>query len=185
LISVSLGAGLSPLYFFCQYTKIIILIWGEKIKKLLKKAADAVIAAPEKIRDLFLSLFGPGKRVFTEKKEAFSSLVTGIPEKTFRLIQFGALGLSGLALILLVLSMVIRSGSSQTEAVLPPPRAPEDFFPADEPDYIPQVLLEREPRSSWTAEDAGSSWTNPLDQGEEVWKGRLKAAVDELLESVP
>ena len=114
--------------------------------------------------------------------------MAGISEKSFRRIQFGALGLCALALILLVLSMAGRSGSSQTEAALAvqgPTIPPEDFFSAGEPDYVPQVLLEREPRSVWTPEDAGSYWTNPLDQGEEVWKGRMKAAVDELLESVP
>ncbi|MDR1251993.1 MAG: hypothetical protein LBK62_07475 [Treponema sp.] len=62
---------------------------------------------------------------------------------------------------------------------------PEELFLPDEPDFIPGVLLERERRTSWTAEDAAPYWQDPLRNGEEQWRERLEAAIDELLERVP
>ena len=61
----------------------------------------------------------------------------------------------------------------------------EEIFLPDEPDFIPGVLLYREQRSSWTSEDAQEFWQDPLTIGEEVWRERLEAAIDEFLESVP
>lgn len=62
---------------------------------------------------------------------------------------------------------------------------PEDFFLPGEPDFLPEALLEREPREFWTVEDTRQFWTDPLDYGPEAWGGGIRAAVDELLERVP
>ena len=62
---------------------------------------------------------------------------------------------------------------------------PEELFLPDEPDFVPGVLLERERRTVWTVEDAAPYWRDPLQNGEEQWRNRLEAAVDELLERVP
>ena len=65
------------------------------------------------------------------------------------------------------------------------PIPPEDFFLPDEPDFIPDVLLEREKRSSWSEQDAMEYWQNPLEAGEEQWRKKIEAAIDEYLERVP
>jgi hypothetical protein len=62
---------------------------------------------------------------------------------------------------------------------------PEELFLPDEPDFVPGVLLERERRTAWTVEDAAPFWQDPLKYGEEPWRARLEATVDELLERVP
>jgi hypothetical protein len=62
---------------------------------------------------------------------------------------------------------------------------PEELFLPDEPDFVPGVLLEREKRSVWTAEDMAPYWQDPLKNGEERWRDSLEAAVDELMERVP
>jgi len=100
---------------------------------------------------------------------------------------------TAVVVFLLVLSVVLSlKGSSKKESA-----AGQDGFnrqiavPADElflpeePDFVPGVLLQREQRSSWTEEDAAVYWQDPLRQGEEQWREKLEAAVDEFLERVP
>jgi hypothetical protein len=61
----------------------------------------------------------------------------------------------------------------------------EDLFLPDEPDFVPEVLLERGRRSSWTEQDAAEYWQDPLRFGEEQWRERIEAVIDEFLERVP
>ncbi|MDR1957346.1 MAG: hypothetical protein LBQ30_10920 [Treponema sp.] len=63
--------------------------------------------------------------------------------------------------------------------------APEELFLPDEPDFLPEVILEREPRSPWTAEDVRPFWTDPLHDDPERWREQVQTAIDELLEGVP
>jgi hypothetical protein len=62
---------------------------------------------------------------------------------------------------------------------------PEELFLPAEPDFLPGVILDREPRRSWTAGDAEPYWQDPLKYGEEPWRDRVEAVIDELLEQVP
>ncbi|MHB9293333.1 hypothetical protein Holit_02454 [Hollandina sp. SP2] len=63
--------------------------------------------------------------------------------------------------------------------------APEDLFLPDEPDFLPEVLLNREPRNPWTLEDVRPFWTDPLQDDPELWRERIKATIDTFLEGVP
>jgi hypothetical protein len=60
----------------------------------------------------------------------------------------------------------------------------DDLFLPDEPDYLPQIILNRTPQI-WTADDAQTYWTDPLKSNTEYWRQGLKTAVDVLLESTP
>ena len=99
----------------------------------------------------------------------------------------------GMALVLGMLIRVLvevqtRSGLSARDAAAafePHTIPPEDFFLPGEPDFLPEILFEREPREKWTAGDARPFWTDPLDYGPEIWIEGIQAAVDELLERVP
>ena len=62
---------------------------------------------------------------------------------------------------------------------------PEDLFLQKEPDFIPGVLLVRERRTMWTAEDAEQYWQDPLKHGEEPWRQQIEKVIDELMEHVP
>jgi len=77
----------------------------------------------------------------------------------------------------------LPSGPERFNIIAPIPL--EDLFLPDEPDYIPGVLLEREQRASWTSEDAAEHWQDPLRFGEEQWREKIEAAIDEFLERVP
>ena len=72
-------------------------------------------------------------------------------------------------------------GSTVQRAVIPPD---ELFLPA-EPDFVPGVMLERDRRTAWTAEDAAPLWQDPLKNGEQEWRDRIEKTIDEILESVP
>jgi len=61
----------------------------------------------------------------------------------------------------------------------------EEFFLPYEPGFVPDVLLEREPKEAWTEEDARPFWTDPLPGNEGVWRKRIESGVDSLLENVP
>jgi hypothetical protein len=61
---------------------------------------------------------------------------------------------------------------------------PEEFFLSEEPDFIPGVLLEQEPRTTWSEQDAMQNWHDPLKNNEEFWRFQLEKAIDELMEHV-
>lgn len=61
----------------------------------------------------------------------------------------------------------------------------EELFLPDEPDFLPEVILERERRSSWTEQDVSEYWQDPLKFGEEQWREKIEAAIDVFLERVP
>jgi len=61
----------------------------------------------------------------------------------------------------------------------------EEMFLPDEPEFLPEVIIERERRSSWTEDDAAQYWQDPLRNGEQQWRDKIEAAVDKFLERVP
>jgi hypothetical protein len=63
--------------------------------------------------------------------------------------------------------------------------APGDLFLPGEPDVLPEFIPERPPRDTWTEADAGPYWTDPLEGKEQVWRDRLGAVIDDLMEGVP
>ena len=125
-------------------------------------------------------------------------LIEKIPEEKRRLVLICAGG--GLVILALVFAVVLTrdkpdaeaptkiSASAARPALSAPPQAvipPEELFLPEEPDFVPGVLLERERRPAWTAEDAAPSWQDPLKNGEEPWRERVEAIADEILERVP
>jgi hypothetical protein len=104
----------------------------------------------------------------------------------------------GAALIIIVLLIILAVERSIPHKVKAPPRSdaaeafqkrsvsPDEFFMPGEPDFVPDVILGREPSSGWTEEDARPFWTDPLDEeGDDAWKRRLDADMDALLEHIP
>jgi hypothetical protein len=108
------------------------------------------------------------------------------------------LGLGGAALVLIlgIIVIVLIQGHARavraraaagelTESFKPMPIAPEEFFLPEEPDALPEFIPARPQRDSWSAADAAEYWTDPLAGNEELWRDRLGAAVEELLEAAP
>jgi hypothetical protein len=138
------------------------------------------------------------KGIFTgalEKIRLHAEALTG----TRRLFVLLFLGIFVLLLAgsLLTVVLLTRQGSGPaspeggdvSDTFRPRPIPPEEFFLPGEPDFLPEVLLERERRESWTAEDARPFWTDPLDgledAGRERYIERMGAEIDEMMERVP
>ncbi|MDR1306143.1 MAG: hypothetical protein LBK74_01035 [Treponema sp.] len=127
-------------------------------------------------------------------KDLFSRLAEQAAARR-RLVLIAAAGFLVIILLLLILAGVtfrkVRNAgtarNTEASAGLPegPAFLPEDFFLPYEPDFVPDVLLEREPRNGWTEEDARPFWTDPLNGNEEVWRERIESGVDAILEHVP
>ena len=96
-----------------------------------------------------------------------------------------------IVLVLLLLIMLISghgvknhitpSAGIRERNIIPP----EELFLPAEPDFIPGVMLERERRTTWTAQDAAPYWQDPLKDGEEPWRQNIEKAIDELMERIP
>jgi len=100
------------------------------------------------------------------------------------------------AFLLIILLLFALSILSHRQSKAIPERQPaleessggvvaEDFFLPYEPDFVPDILLEKEPRDVWTEEDARPFWTDPMEGNETVWRKRIESGVDSLLENVP
>ena len=99
---------------------------------------------------------------------------------------FIAGGLAALLLILVITAIAFstrgpREGAAAHQAVHLIP--PEELFIPAEPDFVPDFLLEREPRHFWSVEDIRPYWRVPANP--EFWQDLIRSAVDELMESVP
>ncbi|MDR1948514.1 MAG: hypothetical protein LBQ38_03910 [Spirochaetaceae bacterium] len=115
--------------------------------------------------------------------------------RTRRKILFISLGALALLLLAALLTAVLllgrgsrgasRLGEGISEAFAPRPIPAEELFLPEEPDFLPGVILERERREAWTAEDAEPFWTDPLEAGPELYLDRIRGMIDEMMERVP
>jgi len=109
-----------------------------------------------------------------------------IPVKSRKIIIFGFAGLVFL-ILLLTISAIVTGRKPEpvriASGIITVP-ADELFYPG-EPDFLPALLLEREPRGAWTIEDIEPFWNNPRQGHEEEWKEVVRLAIDRLLENVP
>jgi hypothetical protein len=62
---------------------------------------------------------------------------------------------------------------------------PEELFLDDEPDFLPDLLPERERRDEWNADDTRPYWTDPGDEGTGVYEDMMSAVVDGIMERLP
>ncbi len=60
----------------------------------------------------------------------------------------------------------------------------EEIFLPDEPDFLPEVMLDREPEK-WTAEDTRGFWTNPLEHEHIDWRENITNAVNDIMANIP
>ena len=123
---------------------------------------------------------------FKSFQDRFKNLI--VEEKRRLLIICAA----GFAVLLIFFIIVSARGSSKGGSSEDSERSrfniaipPEELFLPDEPDFLPGVVLERDRRLNWTEQDASEYWQDPLKYGEEQWREKIEAAVDELLERVP
>ena len=203
-------------------TKVI-----EKIKQLLGRFAGALSFLGFKISSLLKGRQAreyPGKGERSKASNALEKTVAFLNNKTSSLAErfFGRfpegnrksmlIAAGGLAALLLIVVISVlagnlrnpQSGSSKKNA--PAQMCAElpgyeglagELFIPNEPDFVPEFILEREPRRSWSIDDIRPYWKNPLQtsgvsgagssslDASEKWREEIKSAVDKLMEAVP
>ena len=129
-------------------------------------------------------------------RDVISKLLTSTQSglRQRKIMSFVAGGGVAVVLCLLAILMITRHETVQKSAPvqktmqLDTRRAitipPEELFLPNEPDFLPTVILEREPRK-WSAEDALPFWTNPLENNSGQWQDDIKSVVDGIMERVP
>ena len=114
-------------------------------------------------------------------------LFSRFPEEKRRTMLFSAGGLAALLLILVITVLAGSFGGPKKGAVPDISKGPqipsEELFIPGEPDFVPEYLMERDPRRSWSLEDIRPYWKAPADSG--LWRDEIKSAVDKLMEAVP
>jgi len=125
--------------------------------------------------------------------DAVNRLTAKIPPEKRHLVLMAAAGAAALVLLIVVGALILSKGKTtaqdapavRTETVRQGVIPPEDLFLPDEPDFLPDIILERERREEWTDEDAAPFWQNPLKDGEEQWRDHIEKTIDEIMETVP
>lgn len=140
----------------------------EKISKLPGKFEEIL----SEIKSVLVSLFG--------------RILERFPEEKRRPIMFGTAG-ALLFFLVIIIALSANSGrperaAAQEMAIGPSIPIEELFLPA-EPDFLPQFLLEREPRQFWSLDDIRPFWRNPGSP--ELWRREIHSQVDRLMEGVP
>ena len=162
----------------------------KKASELLNKCILTLKVFPEKLFARLSKPKLPKLRFPSDKIEAITDRFLGhFPEEKRRIILFTFGGLVALLLILVISTLVIHSGRPKNSASVEVSAGPllnippEELFIPAEPDYLPEFLLEREPRHSWSIEDIRPYWKIP--ENPELWREKIKSAVDKLMEGVP
>ena len=155
-----------------------------------RKLGGIFSAISEKLGDSFHRLtggFGSSEAGSGFMASMENRFLHSFPEKKRRPILFGFFGMFVLFLILLISIPITFSGrdkespaSDNTVGFTIP--ADELFFPS-EPDFLPEFLLERQPKGLWSFEDIRPYWRVP--ENSELWRDQVRSAVERLMENIP
>ena len=151
---------------------------NEKIKKFLDRLTKA-----------FRRLLPDLPNIFSKSSmdELADRLLGKIPKEIRKPMLFGFGGLAVILLIMVISFIAASSGgpkkNSSAGIAAGPYIPPDELFIPAEPDFLPDFIPGREPRQSWSAEDARPYWRNPANQ--DIWREEVKSSVDKLLEGVP
>jgi hypothetical protein len=148
------------------------------IKNFLDHAAGFFGDIHEKFVDLTAEITGTVKEQF-EADPKLKIISAGIALAV-------VLVIAGMMLILTRNSRSRRMRDSDAVAELFRMELPaEELFLGDEPDFLPEVLLEREQREEWTADDARPYWIDPADEGDKIYEDMIGVVVDRIMERIP
>jgi len=161
----------------------------EKINRFPGKITEFFAGIKSVFPGLFtgvLPFFAKIKGFFTDKANLIKTrFLETVPEKKRRPAIFVLGGLFSLLLVLIISTLALNSSRpKENTSVSRFAGIPHEelFYPA-EPDFLPDFLLDREPRRYWTAEDIRPYWK--VLASSEFWQREIKASVDRLMEGVP
>ena len=164
----------------------------EAAKEFLGKIAVALKALVEPasgLRALFAEKIAPPvsrlyRQIAALLTARFGSIFPASGKKTRQPIIVG--GIAGFLLILIIVAIATSVGGREANIPLAAQSihaiAPEELFIPDEPNFLPDFLLEREPRHFWSVDDIRPYWRTPGAQ--DFWQGIIRSTVEELMENV-
>jgi hypothetical protein len=149
---------------------------GERIKTAPARAREFFKGFPEKLGDFLNEKAGP----------LADRLLSHIPREKQKPLLFclGGIAVLLICLIAAALARGARRPVENKEAVELTIPSEDLFFPG-EPDFVPSLLLEREPRRFWTPDDIAPFWQDPEDLGRDQWMREMELVIDKLMEEVP
>ncbi|MDR0550384.1 MAG: hypothetical protein LBG72_00025 [Spirochaetaceae bacterium] len=107
------------------------------------------------------------------------------------LVRICVLIFAGICIIVPIITafFVISAKEARKKSELPAPDIPrgidaDSIFLPEEPDFLPQAILLREPSPVWTEEETRRYWTDPADAAEGFWLKNIEKTIDTLLEKV-
>jgi hypothetical protein len=116
--------------------------------------------------------------------------ISGISLKSLLRDKKWVLLILGCVALILILSIAgLALGGAPNAAAIsvsgrPPVIPSEELFLPEEPDFLPEIMLDRERKEYWSSGDIDSYWKDPKEMGEELWKDELGSVIDRLLEVV-
>jgi hypothetical protein len=152
------------------------------LSKWKKKTGELLLQPKEVLFNLWSRLLSLSPPSFP--KDPINKLLERFPREKRKILLIGAGGMTALLLVLLIALAAGRpKGATKTRAEARLSIAPEEFFYPEEPDFLPEFLLERESRRFWSIEDIRQYWKVPGDS--QWWREEIKSIMDKLMESVP
>jgi hypothetical protein len=116
------------------------------------------------------------------------TVLSRIPEEKRRPVLLCLGGMVVLFICLIVILLAVNPGRAGAKEVREPVETallPEELFFPGEPDFVPSLLLQREPRRFWTVEDVRPFWKDPGSLGRDRWRDEMGAVIDKLMEGIP
>jgi hypothetical protein len=128
-------------------------------------------------------------QLYKSIKSFFENLLKHIPENKRTPVLAAGGGCVFLIICLIIFAASrnpgARSRTGENSLAVSGPHIPaEDLFYPAEPDFLPGLLLEREPRQPWTIEDVKPFWRDPSEPVD-FWREKMSETIDKLMESVP
>jgi hypothetical protein len=152
----------------------------ENIKITLARTGEFFKHFPEKLKKL--------KNLLDEKAgPPADRLLSRIPENKRRPLFFCLGGIVVFLIVFIVITLAGsgRAGKREAGEVVELTIPPEELFFPGEPDFVPPLLLKREPRRFWTPDDIAPFWRDPGNLGRDQWLKEMELVIDKLMEDVP
>jgi hypothetical protein len=147
---------------------------GETIKTVPARTGEFLKRLIEKLKDFVEEKAGPPA----------DRLLSRIPKEKRKPLFLCLGGIIVLLISLIVITLAAGGPQERQETVeLTIPH--EDLFFPGEPDFVPFLLLEREPHRFRTPDDIAPFWENPGNLGRDQWVKEMELVIDNLMENVP
>ena len=139
----------------------------------------------DRVKEIIFNLLDKIRGLFSGIVDFITSKLDHLEPGKRRLALIASGGIAVLLLVIIILAAGSgRTGDTGSRNLSISFSIPlEELFFPDEPDFLPEFLLEREPRLFWSPDDIRPYWRSPGNH--EFWQGQVRSAIDSLMEGVP